>query len=58
MDLTISTIEMPKQYRFNYDNINTVDDIKTIFKAFKISISEDYVNFKDIPEIFLEKISQ
>lgn len=50
----IFIVQPQKKYEFNYDKINTVEDIKIILKTFKITMSGDAVEINGLRQYVKE----
>ncbi len=50
-DIKTLSFKTPESYQIDFDKINTIEDIKTLFKGLNITFTKDLQNFEDIKHL-------
>lgn len=53
-DLTIPTQEPSTRFEFDFDKIKTVEDVKRVLIALRISFGEKYPAFEEVKDLLKE----
>lgn len=49
------TAKIPKAYRIDFSNVNTIKDIRKVLKMLDVTVYDNYDNFDDIKHLLIEK---